>query len=306
MKAIPLGDLLCILGLDSFKQLKMLRISSLMNRPNQVKIIRWYNQVCPTKKNMVTVFFYIFQGRFDMVKKISVLCCIVSFWYVTVGAVPIAVMTLAADLSKVGVVINGENYLSDPEYEEPLLSYILDQSGVQSDASVTQQFEEGISKNMAYATVADGYAHAVSNVGSYRIFSVEDVSSISLTLDINAIVDLTTESLGDYASALWFSSIDLAMLSGEEYIPLVSNTYDSFQYDSFDGDLLRLVDEQTLDVSYHFKEKFNGKLRLQSTLTADAYADFVAPINVPEPAAASMMIIGLTVLLPLVKFRRKK
>lgn len=242
-----------------------------------------------------------------MVKKISALCCVMSIWYVTVEAVPIAVMALSVDLSNVGVIINGENYVSDLEYDDPLMSYISDQSGVRSDASVIQQFEEGISKNMAYATAADGYAHAVSNVGSYRIFSVEDVSSISLTLDVNAIVDLTTESLGDYASALWFSSIDLAMLSGEEYIPLVSNTFDSFQYDSFDGDFLRIVDEQTLDVSYHFKEKFNGKLRLQSTLTADAYADFVVPpINVPEPAAASMMIIGLTALLPLVKFRRKK
>jgi hypothetical protein len=245
--------------------------------------------------------------------------------YVSANSSPIAITSVTSDLEQAKIDLNEGGSLTATGYEDPLMEYMLQQSGlglvaelVRDDlsswtdhlpgASISVFSENGLNESVVSATVSDGTALAFSSVSSYKVFDVQDVSSITFSVDATSIIDLEAESYGDFASSQWFFNIGLygdLNADGNAETLLDSKEYWSGFFDAFDGNSLNLIDNQKLSISYNPEAIFNGTLKLQCTLTADAYVEITPPIAVPEPSAANMIVVGLAVLLPLVRFRKK-
>jgi hypothetical protein len=249
--------------------------------------------------------------------------CILSVCYIPVGSTPVAISKLTADLSKANINVNQGGSLTFQNYDEPLVSYMLNRSGMEviefpasnfptgeddlsasiPGASIYAQSSNGSSISEASASVSEGFAGAVSAVESYVFYKAENVSSLNLSLDVNALMQLSTETVDEFASGQWNIYLDL-FYDKNGVSQLLSSDFYSDLINVSGLDNLSVNENHTLNVSYEFTTPYDGLLKLQSTLLVDAYAEVSTPVSVPEPSKIALMIFGLIVLLPLIKFRK--
>ncbi len=241
------------------------------------------------------------------------------------GATPIATAEITADLSK--TKINGEIIPPDGNLD-PIVGYTLqtisdelyqfpeyfpsgetELSFTLADNSIFARSDKGSSLCRSTATGDDEYNYATSNVGSYAVFKVEDVSDISFSLDFNATMSLMSGTAGEDANGSWTEYLDLFIIDDEDnnLIPLTGNQNSVF-YSMSEGNAESFNETHTLDIRYdflsNFGENFTGKLALQSTLISEADVQVVPSAPVPEPAVICLLLVGIPMLAGM-RIRRK-
>jgi hypothetical protein len=150
--------------------------------------------------------------------------------------------------------------------------------------------------NRAQTSPFQGAANSTSSTATRLYYNVENVQTVTFTLDMTTSVDLLTEASDEsaygfveqYLDLYWFDKI-----SGR-YTAL-DGDYFFFEWEVVDGDSYTETASHQLNLLYDFDNTpFTGQLLFEGT--ASSYTDAEAPINVPEPGILSLFILGMGLL----------
>lgn len=233
------------------------------------------------------------------------------------GATPVAISQITYDFSTATVGFGSGTLISS---SASFISYASteDNSGkieqeifvagtafaLDDGISASATSEPGSLKSIAQATAADGTAAAYSKASTYLTYDVQNANAFTLSLDKNALINLTTETAPDLAYAYIDEYVELSMWDGSSF--QYCDSYVNFSdMTAVDGDQYPFSDNSTINLSYSFATSFTGELKITGITQSYAEASTSAPTSVPEPSGISLFILGLATLLPLSKLRKR-
>jgi hypothetical protein len=246
------------------------------------------------------------------------------FLWFHAAADPIAVSQVSCDLSSATILFEydetgGATLLERWATPEPYGNLHIDIDGIQVEnqdlngngtiaaahdgASASAEANGGFIKGDASAGTALGVATSHSTVSSYLAYELVNVSSLSLSMDIEGVLNLLSANPGESAfgyvdADFGFYTYDGASLYAVHDIPIFSR--EAADGDFFNsGSILR-----TLSLSYDFSSPYSGTLIIQNIAQAYAQAEATKITPVPEPSAAGFILMGIALLAIVGRYRK--
>jgi hypothetical protein len=248
---------------------------------------------------------------------------ILGIFAIQAGATPIALSRLQTDLStatisftyadeKTGSATKNEYPPSPDNYVQVSAEGASTEDNIQSDGSVssslsnataTAESQNGASLDYAFTTGNQNVSTAYSTTSSYISFHLEGVTSISLSLDAIASLNLSADDPNEAAFGYWDAYLEM-------YSDVFSVNYGtSSGNEVFYGDNPVSDDNQKISLSLFFdgfESPFHGDVIIHTLNQTFAEVDTWAPVAVPEPLGIWLMLIDVVALVGVGCFRRIK